>query len=114
MVEQYFQTSSYKIALGCFKKEFKETSDPKTIQQVVERFQTSYMLKNEPRLRRPHTLSDDDRTELREHTEEHPGTSARRAPCCPTAWIQAQNSAEGIERRRLFSLPNISVARIKT
>ncbi len=51
--------------------------DPKTIQRVVERFQTAYKLEGEPRSGRPHTLSDDDRTELREHMEEHPGTSAR-------------------------------------
>ncbi len=41
--------------------------DPKTIQRVVERFQTAYTLEDEPRLGRPRTLSDDDRTELREH-----------------------------------------------
>ncbi len=34
---------------------------------------------DEPRSGRPHTLSDDDRTELREHMEEHPGTSVRHA-----------------------------------
>ncbi len=28
MVEQYFRTSSYKIALGRFKKKFKEMPDP--------------------------------------------------------------------------------------
>ncbi len=67
MVEQYFQTSLYKIALRRFKKKFKEMPDPKTIQRVVERFQTAYTLEDEPRLGRPHTLSDDDRTELREH-----------------------------------------------
>ncbi len=50
--------------------------DPKTIQRVVERFQTAYTLEDETRLGRPHTLSDDDRTELRDHMEEHPGTSA--------------------------------------
>ncbi len=66
-VEQYFRTSSYKIALRHFKKKFKEMSDPKTIQRVVERFQTAYTLENELRSGRPHTLSDDDRTELREH-----------------------------------------------
>ncbi len=38
MVEQYFQTSSYKIALGRLKKKFKEMPNPKTIQRVVERF----------------------------------------------------------------------------
>ncbi len=79
MVEQYFRTSLYKIALGRFKKKFKGMLDPKMIQRVVERFQTAYMLEDEPRLGRPHTLSDDDRTELREHMEEHPGTSACRA-----------------------------------
>ncbi len=42
-------------------------SDPKMIQRVVERFQTVYTLEDEPRSGRPHTLSDDDRTELREH-----------------------------------------------
>ncbi len=72
MVEQYFLTSSYKIALGRFKKKFKEIPDPKTIQRVVE---TAYTLEDEPRSGRPHTLSDDDRTELREHMEDHPGTS---------------------------------------
>ncbi len=51
--------------------------DPETIQQVVERFQTAYTLEDEPRSGRPHTLSDDDRTELREHMEWHPGTSVR-------------------------------------
>ncbi len=76
MVEQYFRTTSYKIALGCFKKKFKEIPDPKMTQRVVERFQTAYTLEDEPRSRRPHTLSDDDQTELREHMEEHPGTSA--------------------------------------
>ncbi len=59
MVEQYFQTSLHKIALGRFKKKFKEMPDPKTIQRVVERFQTAYTLEDEPRLGRPHTLSDD-------------------------------------------------------
>ncbi len=49
MVEQYFRTSSYKIALGRFKKKFKETPDPKTIQRLVERFQTAYTLEDEPR-----------------------------------------------------------------
>ncbi len=53
--------------------------DPKAVQRVLERFQTAYTLEDEPRLGRPHTLSYDDRTELREHMEEHPGTSARRA-----------------------------------
>ncbi len=53
--------------------------DPKMIQRVVQRFQTAYTLEDEPRLGRPHTLSDDDRTELREHMEEHPGTSVHRA-----------------------------------
>ncbi len=47
------------------------------IQRVIERFQTAYTLEDEPRSGRTHTLSDDDRTELREHMEEHPGTSAR-------------------------------------
>ncbi len=79
MVEQYFRTSSYKIALGRFKKKFKKMPDLKTIQRVVERFQTAYTLKDERRLGRPHTLSDNDQTELREHLEEHPGTSVRRA-----------------------------------
>ncbi len=37
------------------------------------------MLEDEPRSGRPYTLSDNDRTELREHMEEHPGTSARHA-----------------------------------
>ncbi len=110
MVEQYFRISSYKIALGRFKKKFREMPHPKTIQRVVERFQTAYTLGDEPRLGRSHTLSDDNRTELREHMEEHPRTSAR----CPTSWSQVRNSAEDIERRRLFSLPNISLARIKT
>ncbi len=77
MVEQYFRTSSYKIALGCFKKKFKEMPDPKTIQRVVERFQTAYTREDEPRSGRPHTLSDNDQTELKEHMGEHPGTSAR-------------------------------------
>ncbi len=36
MVEQYFRTGLYKIALGRFKKKFKEIPDPKTIQRVVE------------------------------------------------------------------------------
>ncbi len=79
MVEQYFRTSSYKIALGRFKKKCKEMPDHKTIQRVVERFQTAYTLKGEPRSGRPHTLSNDDRTELREHMEEHPGTSVYHA-----------------------------------
>ncbi len=79
MVERYFRTSLYKIALGRFKKKFKEMPDPKTIQRVVERFQTAYTLEDEPTLGRPHTLSDDDQTKLREHMEEHPGTSARHA-----------------------------------
>ncbi len=48
------------------------------IQRVVERFQTAYTLEDEPRLGRSHTLSDNDRTELREHIEKHPGTSVRR------------------------------------
>ncbi len=52
--------------------------DPKAIQRVVERFQTAYTLEDEPRSKRSHTLSDD-RSELREHMEEHPGTSAHRA-----------------------------------
>ncbi len=69
MVEQYFQTSSYKIALRRFKKKFKEMSDPKTIRRVVEIFQTAYTLEDELRSGRPHTLSDDDRTALREHME---------------------------------------------
>ncbi len=37
------------------------------------------LLEDEPRSGRPHTLSDDDRTELREYMEEHPVTSTRRA-----------------------------------
>ncbi len=53
--------------------------DPKTIQRVVERFQTAYTLEDEPRSGRPHTLSDNNRTELREHMGEHPGMSVRRA-----------------------------------
>ncbi len=65
MVERYFWTSSYKIALGRFKKKLKEMPDPKTIQRVVERFQTAYTHEDEPRSGRLHTLSDDDRTELR-------------------------------------------------
>ncbi len=44
---------------------------------VTKKCITVYMLEDEPRSGRPHTLSDDDRTELREHMEEHPGTSAR-------------------------------------
>ncbi len=67
IVEQYFRTSSYKIALERFQKKFKEMPEPKTIQRVVERFQIAYTLEDEPRSGRPHTLSDDDRTELREH-----------------------------------------------
>ncbi len=67
MIEQYFRTSSYKIALGHFKKKFKEMPDTKVIQRVVERFQTAYTLEDEPRSGRPRTLSEDDRTELREH-----------------------------------------------
>ncbi len=34
MVEQYFWTSSYKSALGRFKKKFKEMPDPKTITRM--------------------------------------------------------------------------------
>ncbi len=79
MVELFFRTSSYKFALGRFKKKFKEMPDPKTIQWVIERFQTAFTLEDELRSGRPHTLSDDDQTELREHMEEHPGTSAHRA-----------------------------------
>ncbi len=67
------------IALGRFKKKFKEMPEAKTIQRVVERFQTAYTLKDEPRSGSPHTLSNDDRTELREHMEEHPGMSAHHA-----------------------------------
>ncbi len=66
-LNQYFRTSSYKIALGRFRKKFKEMPDPKTIQRVVERFQTAYTLEDEPRSGRLHTLLDDDRTEVREH-----------------------------------------------
>ncbi len=57
MVEQYFRTSSYKIALGHFKKKFKEMPDSKTIQRVVEGFQTAYTLEDEPRSGRPHGSS---------------------------------------------------------
>ncbi len=53
--------------------------DPKTIQRVVERFQTAYTLEDEPRSGKLHTLSDDNQNELREHTEEHPGMSAHHA-----------------------------------
>ncbi len=59
MVEQYFRTSFYKIALWRFKKKFKEMPDPKMTQRVVERFQTASTLEDEPRSGRPHTLSDD-------------------------------------------------------
>ncbi len=66
MIEQYFRISLYKIALRGFKKKFKEMPDPKTIQRVVERFQTAYT-QDEPRSGRSHILSDDDRTALREN-----------------------------------------------
>ncbi len=59
MVEQYFRTSSYKIAFRHFKKKFKEMPYHKTI-RVLERFQTAYTLEDEPRSGRPHTLVDDD------------------------------------------------------
>ncbi len=79
MVGQYFRTSLYKVALGRFKKKFKEMPDHKTIQQVVDRFQTAHTLEDEPRSGKPHTLSDDDQTELRKHMEEQPSPSAHRA-----------------------------------
>ncbi len=111
MFEQYFRTSSYKIARGRFKKKFKEMPDLKTIQRVVERFQTAYTLKDEPRSGRPHTLSDNGQTELREHMEKHPGMyecrSARQlSHKCET--VQKTLKDEG------FFPYRICVARIKT
>lgn len=79
MVEHYFRTSSYKITLGRFKKRFKEMPDVRTIQRVVERFQNAFTLEDETRSGRPRALSADDRTKLREHVDENPGISARRA-----------------------------------
>ncbi len=111
VVEQYFRTSSYKIALGRFKKKFKEMPDPKMIQRAVERFQTAYTLEDERRHGRPHTLSDDDRTELREHMEGHPGTSAHRTA---QQLGHKHETVRKTSKEEGFSLPNISVAQIKT
>ncbi len=53
--------------------------DLKTMRQVVERFQTAYTFKDEPRSGRPCTLLEADRTKLKEHMRETPGRSAQRA-----------------------------------
>ncbi len=47
--------------------------DPKTMQQVVEQFQTAYILEDEPRSGRPCNLSKADHTKLKEHMDENPG-----------------------------------------
>ncbi len=44
MVQHYFRTNSLKIALGWFQKKFKEMPDLRTMQWVVEWFQTAYTL----------------------------------------------------------------------
>ncbi len=74
MVEQYFRTSSYKIALGASKRSLRRCQTLKRSELLKD----SKPLEDEPRSGRLHTLSDEDQTELREHTEEHPGTSAHR------------------------------------
>ncbi len=76
MVELYFRTNSFKIELEYFQKKFKEMPDPKTMQQVVEQFQTAYILEDEPRSGRPCDLLKADRTKLK-HMDENPGTSAQ-------------------------------------
>ncbi len=78
MVEHYFHTNSFKISLGQFQKKFKDMPDLKTMQRVVEQFQTAYTLEDEPRSGRSRTLSEADRTTLKEHTDENLGTSTRR------------------------------------
>ncbi len=53
--------------------------DLKKMQQVVEQFQTAYIHEDEPRSGRPSNLSKADRTKLKEHINENPGTSAQRS-----------------------------------
>ncbi len=52
--------------------------DPKTVQRVVERFLTAYTLEDEPKSGRPRALSETNRTKLKEHMDENPGTSVWR------------------------------------
>ncbi len=77
MVKHYFWTNSFKIALRYIQKKFKEMPDLKTMQQVVEQFQTAYILEDEPRSGRPCDLSKADQTKLKEHMDENLGTSAQ-------------------------------------
>ncbi len=86
--------------------------DPKMIQRVVERFQTAYTLEDEPRSGRLHTLSDDDRTELRGHMAEHPSTSARRAT--QQLGHKRKTVRKTLKEEGFFPYQIISVARIKT
>ena len=78
IIEHYFRTDSYKITQGRFENKFWKTPDPRTIKRIVEKFQTSYTLDDEPRFGRPYTLKENDWTKLREHVKENLGTSARR------------------------------------
>ncbi len=47
------------------------------LKQIIEQFQTEYILADTPRLGRAHTLSYDDRTKITEHVKENPGMSER-------------------------------------
>ncbi len=50
--------------------------DIRTMKRITEQFQTEYTLAEEPWLGKPHTLSDNDRTKIREHTDENSGMAA--------------------------------------
>ncbi len=72
---------------------------------------TAYTLEDEPRSGRPHTLSDDDRTELKEHMEEHPRMSTRRLP---NSLITSAKQCGRHWKKKAFFPTEYQFARIKT
>ncbi len=62
-----FEPVCTKLYTGASKRSLRRCQTLKRSNEFVERFQTAYTLEDEPRSGRPHTLSDDDQTKLREH-----------------------------------------------
>ncbi len=79
----------------------------RTMKWIIKWFQMEYMLVSTPRLGRPHTLSDDDRTNIVEHTNKHPSMS-----CAVLLTYSATRAKPSIQR--IFHLANFHVVWTET
>ncbi len=72
IVKRYFRSNLYWTTLQLYKKRFHDTPNIRTVKWIIEWFQMEYTLANTPRLGRPQSLSDDDRTKIREYADVNP------------------------------------------